>query len=182
MPINAELREQVRARANFACEYCGITETDAGGLLTIDHYQPQQKGGDDSLENLLYCCYRCNQYKLDYWPNKPDTPDAPQLWHPQREPFDRQFLLLEDGVLHALTQTAAFTITRLRLNRAPLVAHRLRQLREAEQRQLLNRYEELLFSLRSLTGQQAALLTEQQKLLQEQHSLLALLLRQREEG
>ncbi|MBS1789058.1 MAG: HNH endonuclease [Acidobacteria bacterium] len=179
MPINAELREQVRARANFACEYCGVTETYAGGLLTIDHYQPQQKGGDDSLENLLYCCYRCNQYKLDYWPS---TSDFPQLWHPQCEPFDRHFLLLADGVLHALTPAAAFTITRLRLNRAPLVAHRLHQLCEAEQQGLLKRYEELLGSLRSLAGQQAVLLTEQQKLLREQHSLLALLLRQREEG
>ncbi len=178
MSISAELREQVRARANFACEYCGITETDAGGLLTIDHYQPSHKGGDDSTENLLYCCYRCNQYKLDYWP---DTPDATQLWHPQREPFAQHFLLLDDGVLFALTTTAAFTLTRLRLNRAPLVAHRLRQLREAEQRRLLNRYEGLLLSLGSLTGQQAALLAEQQKLLQEQHTLLALLLRQREE-
>lgn len=177
MPINAELREQVRARAKSACEYCGVTETDAGGLLTIDHYQPQHKGGSDSLENLLYCCYRCNQYKHDYWP---DLPDAPQLWHPRRESFDQHFLLLEDGVLHPLTPTAAFTITRLRLNRTPLIANRLRQLREAEQQRLLHSYESLLRSLESLTDQQATLLTEQQKLLREQRALLALLLQQQE--
>lgn len=79
---------------------------DAGGLLTIDHFQPQNKDCDDSLENLLYCCFHCNQYKLDYWPG---TPDATQLWHPQREPLDRNFLLLDDGVLHALTLTGVFT-------------------------------------------------------------------------
>lgn len=178
MPITAEIREQVRVRANFACEYCGVTETDAGGLLTIDHFRPLHKGGDDSLANLLYCCFRCNQHKLDYWP---DTPAAPQLWHPQREPFDQHFLLLDDGALHALTATGAFTLARLRLNRAPLVAHRLRQLREAEQRRLLSRYEGLLLSLGSLAGQQAALLAEQQKLLQEQRTLLALLLRHEKE-
>lgn len=178
MPINAELREQVRTRANFACEYCGITETDAGGLLTIDHYQPQNKSGTDRLENLLYCCVRCNQYKLDYWP---ETPDAPQLWHPQREAFAQHFLLLNDGVLHALTATGAFTLARLRLNRAALVAHRLRHLREAEHQKLLLRYEVLLQSLSALTGQQAALLAEQQKLLEEQRDLLTLLLWQKEE-
>lgn len=84
-------------------------------------------------------------------------------------------------MLHPLTPTGAFTLTRLRLNRTPLVAHRLRQLRQAEQRRLLERYEALLRSLESLAGQQAALLTEQQGLLQEQRTLLALLLRQGEE-
>jgi hypothetical protein len=31
MTIKATAREQVRQRANFACEFCGISETDAGG-------------------------------------------------------------------------------------------------------------------------------------------------------
>jgi outer membrane lipoprotein-sorting protein len=44
----------VRRRANFACEFCGVSETDAGGQLTVDHFQPRHKGGDDSLENLIY--------------------------------------------------------------------------------------------------------------------------------
>ncbi|HZP82505.1 MAG TPA: hypothetical protein VFB21_12765 [Chthonomonadaceae bacterium] len=39
MTITALLREQVRQRANFACEYCGVTETDTASLLTIDHYR-----------------------------------------------------------------------------------------------------------------------------------------------
>lgn len=66
MTIAASIREDVRRRANHACEFCGITETDGGGLLTIDHYQPKVRGGDDSLDNLLYCCVRRNQYKHDY--------------------------------------------------------------------------------------------------------------------
>lgn len=88
---------------------------------------------------------------------------------------------MNDGALHALTATGAFTLARLRLNRAPLVAHRLRQLNQAEQKRLLTRYEGLLLSLGSLAEQQAALLVEQQKLLQEQRTLLALLLRQKKE-
>ena len=97
MTITTEIRKQVRQRANFACEFCGITETDAGGELTIDHYQPTAKGGDDGPENLLYCCARCNQYKLDYWPT---YPDAPSLWNPRREPASQHFLELDDGTLY----------------------------------------------------------------------------------
>lgn len=66
MTIPANIRERVRKYANFACEFCGVSETDTGGLLTIDHYQPKTKGGKDNFENLLYCCTRCNQYKMNY--------------------------------------------------------------------------------------------------------------------
>ncbi len=48
MTVSAALRAAVRSRAAFACEFCGVTETDAGGELTIDHFQPVSKGGDDS--------------------------------------------------------------------------------------------------------------------------------------
>ena len=58
MSLSETIREQVRQRARFACEFCGVTEADAGGQLTIDHFQPATKGGSDGLENLLYCCVR----------------------------------------------------------------------------------------------------------------------------
>ena len=109
MTIKAAVREQVRQRANFACEFCGISETDTGGQLTIDHFQPKKKGGGDSLDNLLYCCIRCNQYKLDYWPAHPDDPS---LWNPRREPPSQHFLELDDGTLYPLTETGAFTLRR----------------------------------------------------------------------
>lgn len=63
MTISAAIREEVRRRAQQACEFCGVTETDTGGLLTVDHFQPTAKGGTDALGNLFYCCVRCNQYK-----------------------------------------------------------------------------------------------------------------------
>lgn len=74
MTIPDDVRQQVRHRAGFACEFCGVTETDTGSELTIDHYQPRARGGDDSLENLIYCCSRCNQYKADYWPSGGEDP------------------------------------------------------------------------------------------------------------
>lgn len=44
MTISTELRQRVRELANFACEFCGVTEADTAGELTVDHYQPQSEG------------------------------------------------------------------------------------------------------------------------------------------
>jgi hypothetical protein len=173
MTLTADIREHVRERAGFACEFCGVTETDTGGQLTIDHFQPKAKGGDDSLDNLLYCCPRCNQYKLDYWPVQPDDPS---LWNPRQEPAAQHFLELDDGTLHPLTPIGAFTLRRLRLNCPPLVAYRLRRRQQVEETRLLTRYRDLIQLLEHLHVQLSVLMEEQRQLLEEQRELLRLLL------
>jgi hypothetical protein len=177
MNVSETVRSQVRQRANFACEFCGVGETDAGGELTIDHFRPQSKGGVDDVENLLYCCQRCNLYKADYWPTHSDEP---VLWNPRQESFDTHLLTLADGTLYPITPTGAFTLKRLRLNRPPLVAHRLRKHHQGEEQRLLARYRDLVVALEQLQTQQAVLLEEQRVLLEEQRALLQLLLKQRE--
>lgn len=168
-----DIREQVRQRANYACEYCGVSETDCGGELTIDHFQPKSFGGSDDQDNLVYCCTRCNQYKMDYCPA---TPEDMPLWNPRQEPPSKHFLELDDGTLHALTPTGAFAMKRLRLNRPPLVAYRLRRKENAETARLLSQYRELAQLLTQLQSHSTALLKEQQELLTEQKRLLTLLL------
>jgi hypothetical protein len=172
MTITDDMREQVRRRANFACEFCGVTETDAGSELTIDHYHPRAKGGTNNLENLLYCCPRCNQYKLDYWPAQPDDPS---LWDPRRESASQHFFEMDDGTLHPLTAVGAFTLKRLRLNRPPLVAYRLRKRQRAEEVRLLTRYREIVQLLEQLNTQLSDLMEEQRQLLGEEWELLRLL-------
>jgi hypothetical protein len=109
----------VRERAKFACEFCGVSETDTGGRLTVDHFRPKSKGGTDDLSNLIYCCVRCNQYKQDYWPS---FPQAPILWNPRETEAAKHFVELESGHLHPRTAVGNFTLRRLRLNRPPLVS------------------------------------------------------------
>src|SRR5262245_659735 len=99
MSITADVRLAVRQRANFACEYCGVSETDTGGELTIDHYHPHTRGGSHDLANLLYSCQRCNQYKADYWPLEADSPI---LWNPRQGPSEEHLLSLADGTLHPI--------------------------------------------------------------------------------
>jgi hypothetical protein len=175
MSIPTDVRWVVRQRAHFACEFCGVTETDTGGELTIDHFQPHTKGGTDAPENLLYCCHRCNQYKADYWPTQSEDPP---LWHPRHEPIERHLLLLANGTLYPITETGAFTLKRLRLNRPPLVAYRVRKQGEIAEYRLLTRYRDLVVIREQLHQQQVALLEEQQVLLEEQRRLVQLLLQQ----
>lgn len=174
MSISAALRDDVRRRAGFACEYCSVSESEAGAELTVDHFLPTSKGGTHALDNLVYCCARCNLYKQDY---APESPSDLALWNPRLEHAARHFSEGEDGLLHPFTETGAFTIRRLRLNRPALIARRLNRRQERDALLWLARYRDLLHVLEQLAHQQAKLIAEQQALLAEQRELLRLLAR-----
>jgi hypothetical protein len=174
MSLSASLREQVRQRAECACEFCSISEIDVGGLLTVDHFHPQSKGGSDALENLIYACINCNQYKQDYWPQ---NDDALRLWNPREALFLEHFVEAENGRLVALTVTGDFTLRRLRLNREQLIAYRLRRRERLEATRLLERSQELLAVLVELNRQLSGMSLEQQELLQVQRGLIKALLK-----
>lgn len=173
MSVSDEVRSRVRRRAGYVCEFCGVTESDTGGELTVDHFQPQSQGGADILDNLIYAYHRCNQYKLDYWPA---NPKAPHLWNPRTEPASLHFIETLDGFLQPLTATGAFTLARLRLNRPSLVAHRQQKHVQAEESRLLTQYKELIELHQQLNRQLSVLIEEQSQLLAEQRELLRLLL------
>jgi hypothetical protein len=151
MAIPESIRQTVRHSAGFACEYCGVTETQVGGELTIDHYVPQSQGGTDDLDNLVYCCARFNSYKGDYWRQ---TGDLKQLWHPRQEPAALHYRLLENGEWQALTERGRLALRVLRLNRPQLV--RKRQISQQRQR-LLARVMEITDLLTQLNERQGAL-------------------------
>lgn len=173
MTISQADRLHVRQRAGFACEYCGVDESDSGGELTIDHYQPTARGGTDHIENLIYSCPRCNLYKSDFWPT---GQGSAELGNPRRERRHAHMLMLADGSLYPITRTGQFTVERLRLNRSPLVAYRLRKMERAEFRRILLALEDMAAVLDKLHQQLADLLDDQRQLLEEQRTLLRLLL------
>ena len=167
MTVSREDVEFVRTRAGFACEYCGVTETDCGGQLTVDHHHPQSLGGSDNRANLVYCCWRCNLHKAAYWPT---SSSEPLLWNPREEPRNRVLLLLADGRLFAITPTGEFTLARLPLNRPALVAHRARRLAQANEQHLLEQYRDVLTLLEQMQQRHASLLEDHRVLLQDQHA------------
>jgi hypothetical protein len=68
-------------------------------------------------------------------------------------------------------------LKRLRLNRPPLIAYRLRAHYRTEEQRLLMRYRDVVTLLEQLHQQQLALLEEQRTLLEEQRTLFNLLLK-----
>ena len=51
-------------RDGHRCGYCGSSAS------TIDHVVPRSRGGEDSWENLVACCLRCNNVKGDRTPQE----------------------------------------------------------------------------------------------------------------
>jgi len=139
------LRQAVRIRDEFRCRYCGVTETHIGSTLTIDHIQPPLQGGDDSLDNLVYCCHPCNEFKSKYWRTEPDL----RLLNPLVDDFAEYYREQDDGTVTALTERGANHIQRLHLNRPELIAHRLRERFYATREVTVAAMEEELRQLRS---------------------------------
>jgi hypothetical protein len=64
-PLHAKVtltRENVFKRDNYECVYCGHSLRRD---LTLDHVIPQSKGGENTWENLVTACKRCNSQKAD---------------------------------------------------------------------------------------------------------------------
>ena len=173
MNLTKEIRAQVQHRANFACEFCGVHEIDAGGELTIDHFQPKSKKGTNHIENLIYCCTRCNNYKFNYYS---DDKNTLSLWNPRKESFNIHFIELDNGLLQPLTPVGNFTIKRLRLNRKALVAYRIEKGKQIKNKALLTRCQSLMKLHEELNLQLTSLVKEQNKLLREQQDLLKILI------
>lgn len=72
-------KKNVLLRDNYCCQYCGFK---GDRTLTLDHVIPKARGGKSTFENLVACCFDCNQRKKDRLPHeigmnlrkKPKTP------------------------------------------------------------------------------------------------------------
>ena len=174
MSVSTQTRQTVRRRANFACEYCGVSESDGGGELTVDHYHPQSANGGDDLENLVYACFRCNLHKGDYWSENIEA--AQRIFNPRRESISEHFWLSANGTLYALTETAEFTIARLNLNRAPLKTNRRNRLEQSAIRETIEQMRETINLIAQTNEQQRNRLDKQSEMLDEQQELIKILL------
>ena len=169
MSLPAETQRRVRERADFACEYCGVREVDAGSILTIDHILPRSEHGSDTEDNLAYACPRCNEYKGAYFPQ---SPTDPLLWNPRIQARELHMLALLDGTLLPLTDTGRWTIMRLRLNRAALIAYRQNRQRQIESERQLQQYRDTVDLLNQLLTQEEKQRRDQQDLLRTLRDLL----------
>ena len=59
-------RRNVIKRDNHQCQYCGSVH----GPVTVDHVVPKDRGGEDTWENLVCACVRCNTKKRNRTPKE----------------------------------------------------------------------------------------------------------------
>ena len=138
--MTVALRRQVRALYRFACGYCGVSEASVGSELTIDHYQPRSAQGNDALENLVYACPACNQFKAETWSPLPQL----RVLHPHQDTLSQHLVEREDNTLQALTERGQFHIDTLHLNRPGLVANRRARRERAQERAVIEELEAAL--------------------------------------
>ena len=61
-------RKNILLRDRNTCQFCGSAFPAAE--LTLDHVMPRSRGGRSSWENLVACCYSCNNNKGDRTPEE----------------------------------------------------------------------------------------------------------------
>ena len=61
-------RKNILLRDRNTCQFCG--KVFPSSELTLDHVMPRSRGGRSSWENLVACCYRCNNTKGDRTPEE----------------------------------------------------------------------------------------------------------------
>ena len=61
-------RKNILIRDRYTCQFCA--ETLPAAELTLDHVHPRSQGGKSAWENLVACCYSCNNRKGDRTPEQ----------------------------------------------------------------------------------------------------------------
>ncbi len=61
-------RKNILLRDHNTCQFCG--NVFPASELTLDHVIPRSRGGRSSWENLVACCYQCNNRKGDRTPEE----------------------------------------------------------------------------------------------------------------
>jgi len=61
-------RKNILLRDHNTCQFCG--RVFPASDLTLDHVLPRSRGGRSSWENLVACCYACNNRKGDRTPEE----------------------------------------------------------------------------------------------------------------
>ena len=61
-------RKNILLRDRNTCQFC--SRTLPASELTLDHVLPRSRGGRSSWENLVACCYKCNNSKGDRTPEE----------------------------------------------------------------------------------------------------------------
>lgn len=115
------LREFVRQRAGYRCEYCRMPQEYDVLPFQIDHIISLKHRGSSEESNLALSCYNCNAYKS---PNiagiDVETGEVTRLFHPRCDQWAKHFLW-DDSYLLGRTAIGRTTVDVLSINLAQRV-------------------------------------------------------------
>ncbi len=81
-------RKNILRRDNHKCQYCGRSDL----TLTVDHVMPISRAGEDTWENLVCACVKCNNKKGDRTPDEAGMPLKRNPMRPNHVTFIRHFV------------------------------------------------------------------------------------------
>ncbi|MBW4580618.1 MAG: HNH endonuclease [Tildeniella nuda ZEHNDER 1965/U140] len=118
MSISHAMRQHIRQRANFLCEYCHSSEEASTALFTLDHLIPQSLGGNDNEDNLALACHRCNGRRYNFTDGlDPETQAVVPLFNPRHDQWSEHFIWSADGqLIFGVTSIGRATVERLDMN------------------------------------------------------------------
>jgi hypothetical protein len=132
--IPAALRRAVVSRAQQCCEYCGVPDSATLAPHEPDHIIGEQHGGETTLGNLAYACFRCNRFK---GPNIATrdllTGEVVVLFNPRADLWSAHFRL-NGAEIAPMTAVGRGTVFLLRLNEEQRVLLRAELLRQGRYR------------------------------------------------
>ena len=131
--LSQTVRSHVQERADGACEYCRVHESDftAATTFELDHIRPQHlfaldDPARDDPANLAYSCPRCNRYKgVAIAAFDPETGCQERLFHPRCNVWLEHFTYTPAGRIFGKTGSGRATKDRLKFNLPERVINRL---------------------------------------------------------
>ena len=85
-------RRNILKRDHFTCQYCNKSKSP----LTLDHIIPKNRGGEDTWENLVCACHRCNNRKGSRTPEQAQLPLRRKPRSPHNVTFIRYLIGIPD--------------------------------------------------------------------------------------
>ena len=118
MSVTEELKNAVRVRAGYLCEYCHSPELLSASRFTLEHTVPKSLGGDDEFANLALACRRCNERKYNFVSAiAPETEEIVRIFNPRHHQWSDHFIWINEGTeIKGISAIGRATCVRLDLN------------------------------------------------------------------
>ena len=115
--MSERVRQFVRNRANFRCEYCHFREEDLPlWPFYLDHIVSEQHAGPTESENLAWACQRCNLCKgTNLASIDPYSRQVVRLFNLRAQIWDEHVRPQNDRIV-GITPTGRATIWLLQMN------------------------------------------------------------------